>query len=65
MLSLPLNQKAIIETCCCDERLQLFGLRPGQEIELIGECVFGGTVIVKCKFGQFCVRRKDINITFK
>ena len=64
MLTLPLHQKAIIEACDCEERLALFGLRSGEEIELIGECIFG-TVIVKCKFGQFCVRRKDIKMTFK
>jgi Fe2+ transport system protein FeoA len=59
------NVKAQILECSCDERLKIFGLRPGEILIIIGECPFGGTIIVQTRMGQFCVRRNEIKAKLK
>ena len=59
---LPLNKKAIlIHTENLENRLLEMGINENLEILLEGECICGGTVILNCKFGKFCVRRSEIN----
>ena len=60
--NLPLHLKAIIIECDCSERFGVFGIRVGNEIELLGECIFGGTVMVKCQDCVFCMRRTEFNM---
>ena len=60
-----LKQKYIIIHCICEERIQLMGLRSGEKIELLCECLFGGTVMVRSRLGNFCVRRNEINAILK
>ena len=62
---LPLHCKATILTCDCGERFGVFGIRNGNTIELIGECILGGTVIVKCQGSVFCMRRTEFNMTLE
>ena len=62
---LPKNEKALITSCCCDERIEMFGFRVGEIIEIVEECPFGGTVIVKTRLGFVCVRRNEINLLCK
>jgi Fe2+ transport system protein FeoA len=54
------NTKYIIDTCLCEERFHVFGIRPGEEITIKGECFLGGTIIVRHKDSEFCVRRNEI-----
>ena len=54
------NVRAQIIECSCDERLKIFGFRPGEYITIVGECPFGGTIILETRMGQFCVRRDEI-----
>jgi Fe2+ transport system protein FeoA len=54
------HKKHKIISCECDELLQIFGLRVGEEIEIIGECLFGGTVIIKYESSFFCIRKSEI-----
>lgn len=62
--NLPLHTKAIVESCD-NERFSLMGLKPGEEIEIICECPFKGTIEVCCRQGKFCIRRNEVNIEVK
>lgn len=58
--NLPLNCQCKIKKCICDERIELFGIRQNEIIEIICECPFKGTILVKTKNGNLCVRRNEI-----
>lgn len=59
-----LNKKvpAIISDCRCNQRFMELGILPGKEIEIVGECPFGGTVIINTQSGILCVRRNELDI---
>jgi len=59
------NTKYIIESCSCEDRFGIFGIRAGEQIEIKGECLFGGTVIVRHNHSEFCVRRSEIDAILK
>lgn len=61
----PLNLNLIIEKCDCSECVSVMGIRPGEKITITHECIFGGTVIVKNRFGKFCIRRGEIDAQLK
>jgi Fe2+ transport system protein FeoA len=56
------NVPAIISDCRCGQRFMELGILPGKEIEIVGECPFGGTVVIKTEFGSLCVRRNELNL---
>lgn len=60
---LPLHKKAIItEIKNAHPRLMEMGFIPGLTFELIEECPFKGTVILKSKYGAISLRREDVNM---
>ena len=60
--NLKKNVPAIISECRCSQRFLELGFLPGAEIEIIGECLLGGTVMIKTKYGIFCVRRSELDL---
>ena len=58
---LPLKTNALLKnTQNLEQRFQDFGMLENTEIILEAECICGGTVIVNCKYGKFCLRRKEV-----
>jgi len=60
--NLEKNVLAVISDCVCDKRFMELGFLPGKEIEIVSECPFGGTVIIKTDCGNLCVRRNELNL---
>jgi Fe2+ transport system protein FeoA len=59
---LPPHLKVSIVLCKGDERFKIMGLREGEQIEILSECCFGGTVIIKTRQGNICVRRSELDL---
>jgi Fe2+ transport system protein FeoA len=60
--NLKKNVPATIKDCVCEKRFLELGILPGREIEIVSECPFGGTVVIKTEFGSLCVRRNELNL---
>jgi Fe2+ transport system protein FeoA len=60
--NLKKNVPAVISECRCSQRFLELGFLPGNKIEIISECLLGGTVIIKTQFGVFCVRRSELDL---
>jgi Fe2+ transport system protein FeoA len=56
------NKPAVIADCRCELRFSELGFIPGKEIEIVGECLLGDTVIIRTQSGILCVRRSELDI---
>lgn len=60
-----IGKKYLLQKCTCDERIKLMGFREGEQVTLLRECPFGGTVMVDTRLGKFCIRIQEIQAELK
>lgn len=60
--TLNLGERAKIKQAFCDERFYIFGIFPGEKIEIVAESLIRGTIVLQTRSSKICVRREELEL---